>query len=60
MSARPRIATLLASATEIAYAIGLGDDVVAVSHECDYPSEVAGKPPGYLLARGHRAVRRRD
>ena len=39
-----RIASLLASATEILYGLGLGDKVVAVSHECDFPPEVAGKP----------------
>ena len=39
-----RIASLLASATEILYGIGLGDRVVAVSHECDYPADVAAKP----------------
>src|SRR5688500_4605064 len=39
-----RIASLLASATEILYGLGLGDRVVAVSHECDWPGEVAGKP----------------
>jgi iron complex transport system substrate-binding protein len=32
-----RIVSLLPSATEIAFALGLGDQVVAVSHECDYP-----------------------
>ncbi len=39
-----RIASLLASATEILYGIGLGDRVVAVSHECDFPPEAAEKP----------------
>ncbi len=39
-----RIASLLASGTEIIYALGLGDRLVAVSHECDYPAEVGGKP----------------
>ncbi len=39
-----RIASLLASATEILYGLGLGEKVVAVSHECDFPPEVAGKP----------------
>ncbi len=39
-----RIASLLASATEILYGLGLGDKVVAVSHECDFPPEVASKP----------------
>lgn len=39
-----RIASLLASATEILYGLDVGDRVVAVSHECDYPAQVAGKP----------------
>lgn len=39
-----RIASLLASATEIVYAIGLGDQLVAISHECDYPPEALDKP----------------
>ncbi len=32
-----RIVSLLPSATEILFALGLGDDVVGVSHECDFP-----------------------
>jgi iron complex transport system substrate-binding protein len=39
-----RIASLLASATEILYGLGLGDRVVAVSHECDFPQEAATRP----------------
>ncbi len=39
-----RIASLLASATEILYGLGLGEKVVAISHECDFPPEVASKP----------------
>ncbi len=39
-----RIASLLPSATEIAFALGLGDQVVAVSHECDYPPEASTRP----------------
>jgi iron complex transport system substrate-binding protein len=39
-----RIASLLASGTEILYALGLGDRVVAVSHECDCPVEATTKP----------------
>src|SRR6267143_3262252 len=39
-----RIASLLPSATEIAFALGLGDQVVAISHECDYPPEAAKMP----------------
>ena len=39
-----RILSLLPSATEIVYALGLADDLVGVSHECDYPPEVKAKP----------------
>ena len=39
-----RITSLLASATEIVYALGIGDRLNAVSHECDYPPEVGRKP----------------
>ena len=40
----PRIVSLLPSATEIVCALGLGDALVGVTHECDYPPVVAGKP----------------
>ena len=39
-----RICSLLPSATEIVYALGLGDSLAGVTHECDYPKEVQGKP----------------
>jgi iron complex transport system substrate-binding protein len=39
-----RIASLVSSATEIAFALGRGADVVGVSHECDFPPEVARLP----------------
>ena len=39
-----RILSLLPSATEIVYALGLGDELVGVSHECDYPDEARTKP----------------
>src|SRR5206468_7446806 len=39
-----RIASLLPSATEILFSLGLGDQVVAVSHECDYPPEASKRP----------------
>jgi len=40
----PRIVSLLSSATEIVCAIGLGDSLLAVSHECDHPASVLAKP----------------
>lgn len=39
-----RIASLLPSATEILFAIGAGDEVVGVTHECDYPVEALRLP----------------
>ena len=39
-----RIASLVPSATEMLYALGLGDSVVAVTHECDYPPEASSLP----------------
>ncbi len=32
-----RIVSLVPHATELLFALGLGDDVVGVTHECDYP-----------------------
>ena len=39
-----RIASLLSSATEIVYELGLQDHLVAISHECDYPPEALSLP----------------
>jgi iron complex transport system substrate-binding protein len=39
-----RIVSLLSSATEILFAIGAGTDVVAISHECDYPHQATRLP----------------
>jgi iron complex transport system substrate-binding protein len=39
-----RIASLVPSATEMIFALGLGDGVVAVTHECDYPPEARNLP----------------
>jgi len=39
-----RICSLLPSATEILFSLGLDEQVVAVTHECDYPPEAAAKP----------------
>ena len=39
-----RIVSLLPSATEIICALGLRDQLVGVTHECDYPGDVADLP----------------
>ncbi len=39
-----RIVSLLPAATEIAAAIGLMDQIVGVSHECDFPKEANQRP----------------
>jgi iron complex transport system substrate-binding protein len=42
--ARPRIASMLASGTEIIAALGLDDRLVAISHECDHPPRLLDRP----------------
>ncbi len=39
-----RIASLVPSATEALFSLGLGNDVVAVTHECDWPREALERP----------------
>ena len=39
-----RIVSLVPHATELLFALGLGDDVVGVTHECDFPDEVRSLP----------------
>jgi len=39
-----KIASFLPSATEMLFAIGAGDEVVAVTFECDYPPAARAKP----------------
>lgn len=49
-----RIVSLLPSATEIAAALGLGDQVVGISHECDFPAALTDRPrlTSSILAHG--------
>jgi iron complex transport system substrate-binding protein len=44
VSSPERIVSLLPSATEILFAIGAGDRVVGVTHECDYPEGARNLP----------------
>jgi iron complex transport system substrate-binding protein len=39
-----RIVSLVPSATEMLFALGLGGDLIAVTHECDYPPAVQELP----------------
>jgi iron complex transport system substrate-binding protein len=62
-----RIVSLVPHATELLFALGLGDDVVGVTHECDHPARVRGVPrvtrdvlpPGLSAAEIDAAVRER-
>lgn len=40
-----RIVSLVPHATELLFALGLGEDVVGVTHECDYPEAAQDLPP---------------
>ena len=62
-----RIVSLVPSATEMLFALGVGSDVIAVTHECDYP-EAAKElpkitrdvlPPGLSAAEIDAAVKER-
>jgi iron complex transport system substrate-binding protein len=39
-----RIYSFIPSATEMVYALGLGDQLCGVTHECDYPPDARSKP----------------
>ena len=44
MSPVKRVASLVPSATEMLFALGLGEGVVGVTHECDFPSAAEDLP----------------
>src|SRR5437764_9149694 len=44
MNTPKRIISFLPSATEMLCALGLGDRVAGITHECDYPEAIKGKP----------------
>src|SRR5215213_7797518 len=60
-----RIVSLVPSATEMLFALGVGDEVTAVTHECDHPAEALELPkvtrdvigPGLEPGEIDRAVR---
>src|SRR5579863_6685127 len=39
-----RIVSFLPSATEMVCALGLSDRLMGITHECDHPAEIRGKP----------------
>jgi iron complex transport system substrate-binding protein len=59
-TAAPRLVSLIASATEIVHALGLGENLVARSHECDYPPSVRRLPvvtePAFDVEGGSREI----
>src|ERR1700759_1934908 len=44
MTETRRIVSFLPSATEMACALGLADQLLGITHECDYPPQITGKP----------------
>ncbi len=62
-----RIVSLVPHATELLFALGLGEDVVAVTHECDFPLEALQRrritrdvlPSGLSASQIDAAVRER-
>lgn len=55
-----KIASLLPSATEIVCALGLEKNLVGITHECDFPESVTGKPPLTASRISHETMSSRE
>ncbi|NIP26021.1 MAG: cobalamin-binding protein, partial [Phycisphaerae bacterium] len=55
-----RICSFLPSTTEIVYELGLGEGLVGVTHECDYPPEVKGKKTVIMSFLDHKQLSSRE
>jgi iron complex transport system substrate-binding protein len=57
---RGKICSLLPSATEIVFALGLDDRLVGVTHECDFPAAARRLPVVTRTVLGHEVRDSRD
>ncbi len=55
-----RICSFLPSTTEIVYELGLGEGLVGVTHECDYPPEVKDKKTVIMSFLDHKQLSSRE
>jgi len=55
-----RICSFLPSTTEIVYELGLGDNLVGVTHECNYPTEVKEKKTVIMSFLDHKKLSSRE
>jgi iron complex transport system substrate-binding protein len=55
-----KIVSLLPSATEIVCALGLEENLVGITHECDFPARIADKPPLTASRISHETMTSRE
>lgn len=55
-----KIVSLLPSATEIVCGLGLDDELVAITHECDHPSHIADRPAVTASRISHETMSSRE